>query len=119
MTPRFNEPLFNEHLDVRNGILCPCNSKIYEEPQYKEPLNLTNNKFGWSPATSFNRGSTVVTSMLLLFSNVHICHLGSYGSLARFREVSRLTAVGDNTVVGGTGDYADFQYLKSLLEQKV
>ncbi|KAJ7394127.1 Proteasome subunit beta type-4 [Desmophyllum pertusum] len=45
--------------------------------------------------------------------------LGSYGSLARFREVSRLTAVGNNTVVGGSGDYADFQYLKSVLEQKV
>ena len=117
--PRLNEPdLFNEHLDIKNGILCPCDSKIYEEPQYNEPLNLTN-KFNWSPATSLNRGSTVVTSMLLLFSNVQICLLGSYGSLARFREVSRLTAVGDNTVVGGTGDYADFQYLKSLLEQKV
>ena len=45
--------------------------------------------------------------------------LGSYGSLARFREVSRLAAVGNNTVVGGSGDYADFQYLKSVLEQKV
>jgi len=45
--------------------------------------------------------------------------LGSYGSLARFREVSRLTAVGNNTVVGGSGDYGDFQYLKSVLEQKV
>ena len=44
---------------------------------------------------------------------------GSYGSLARFREVSRLTAVGNNTVVGGSGDYADFQNLKSLLDQKV
>ena len=28
-------------------------------------------------------------------------------------------AVGNNTVIGGSGDYADFQYLKSELEQKV
>ena len=45
--------------------------------------------------------------------------LGSYGSLARFREVSRLMFVGRNTVIGGSGDYADFQYLTSELEQKV
>lgn len=46
--------------------------------------------------------------------------LGSYGSLARFRDVSRLKVVGDsNTVVGGSGDYADFQHIQSLLEQKV
>lgn len=45
--------------------------------------------------------------------------LGSYGSLARFREVSRLMSVRNNTVVGGSGDYADFQYIQSLLERKV
>lgn len=44
---------------------------------------------------------------------------GSYGSLARYRSVSRLMKVNDNTVIGGTGDYADFQHLKSVLEQKV
>ena len=27
--------------------------------------------------------------------------------------------VGRNTVIGGSGDYADFQYLTSELEQKV
>ena len=26
--PQFNEPLFNEHLDITNGTLCPSNSKI-------------------------------------------------------------------------------------------
>ncbi|KAK2559483.1 Proteasome subunit beta type-4 [Acropora cervicornis] len=45
--------------------------------------------------------------------------LGSYGSLARFRKVSRLMSVCNNTVVGGSGDYADFQYIQSLLERKV
>ena len=33
------EPLFNENLDITNGILCPSNSKIYEkEPRHNEPL---------------------------------------------------------------------------------
>ena len=36
--PRFNEPLFDENLDITSGILCPSNSKIYEkEPRYNEP----------------------------------------------------------------------------------
>ena len=38
--PRFNEPLFNEVLDIMNDILCPGQSysKMYGiEPQYNEP----------------------------------------------------------------------------------
>ena len=54
-----------------------------------------------------------------LLCNVFHFSLGSYGSLARFREVSRLMSVRNNTVVGGSGDYADFQYIQSLLERKV
>ena len=38
--PRFNEPLFNEVLDITNGILCPGQSysKMYGiKPRYNEP----------------------------------------------------------------------------------
>ena len=38
--PRFNEPLFNEFLDIMNNTLCPSQnySKMYGiEPQYNEP----------------------------------------------------------------------------------
>ena len=45
--------------------------------------------------------------------------LCSYGSLARYRAVSRLYRVNDSTVVGGGGDFADFQFIKSLITQKV
>lgn len=44
--------------------------------------------------------------------------LGSYGSLARFRDISRLMKVNDSTIVGGFGDYADFQFIMKLLEQQ-
>jgi 20S proteasome subunit beta 7 len=44
--------------------------------------------------------------------------LGSYGSLARYRNVPRLLKVNDQTVVGVMGDYADFQYLQAIIEQK-
>lgn len=37
--------------------------------------------------------------------------MGSYGSLARFRSISRLLKVNDTTMLGASGDYADFQYL--------
>ncbi|KAM7437161.1 Proteasome subunit beta type-4 [Porites harrisoni] len=76
-----------------------------------------------SPAKRTMYPTTTGTSVLGLKFNDGVIMaadtLGSYGSLARFREVSRLMAVGDNTVIGGSGDYADFQYLKSELEQKV
>ena len=43
--PRFNEPLFNEVLDITNDILCPGQSysKMYGiEPRYNEFFDITN-----------------------------------------------------------------------------
>ncbi|XP_033927184.1 proteasome subunit beta type-4 [Melopsittacus undulatus] len=45
--------------------------------------------------------------------------LGSYGSLARFRGISRLLKVNDTTMLGASGDYADFQYLAQVIDQMV
>ncbi|XP_018324354.1 proteasome subunit beta type-4 [Agrilus planipennis] len=45
--------------------------------------------------------------------------LGSYGSLARFRNCPRIIKVNDNIILGAGGDYGDFQYVKDLIEQKV
>ncbi|XP_032060520.1 proteasome subunit beta type-4 [Aythya fuligula] len=45
--------------------------------------------------------------------------MGSYGSLARFRNISRLLRVNDSTVLGASGDYADFQYLAQIIDQMV
>ena len=50
MEPRFNEPLFNEVLDIRNDILRPGQSYSkmygielrYNEPRYNEFLDITN-----------------------------------------------------------------------------
>jgi 20S proteasome subunit beta 7 len=35
--------------------------------------------------------------------------LASYGSLARFKDVQRLKAVGEHTVIGAGGEMSDFQ----------
>ena len=45
--------------------------------------------------------------------------LGSYGSLARYRDVSRILKVNECTIMGAGGDYADFQFIKSIIEQRV
>ncbi|CAO3656803.1 unnamed protein product [Mucor hiemalis] len=38
--------------------------------------------------------------------------LGSYGSLARFRDIKRLYPVGESTIVGCSGDISDYQYIQ-------
>ncbi|KAG6447309.1 proteasome subunit beta type-4 [Manduca sexta] len=45
--------------------------------------------------------------------------LGSYGSLARFRDCPRVMKVNDLILLGSGGDYADFQYLKDIITQKI
>lgn len=45
--------------------------------------------------------------------------LGSFGSLAKFRNCERVIKINDNIILGAGGDYADFQYIKSLIEQKM
>lgn len=45
--------------------------------------------------------------------------LASYGSLARFKNVPRLHAVGAHTILGASGDMSDFQYLQNTLDQLV
>ncbi|EFA05833.1 proteasome subunit beta type-4 [Tribolium castaneum] len=45
--------------------------------------------------------------------------LGSYGSLARYRNCPRIMKVNDNIILGAGGDYADFQYVKDIIEQKI
>lgn len=45
--------------------------------------------------------------------------LGSYGSMARFRDLTRILKVNDKVVVGASGDYADYQFLSEIIEQRV
>ena len=45
--------------------------------------------------------------------------LGSYGSMARFRNLSRVMKVNDYTVMSAAGDYADFQYLGDEIRSMV
>ncbi|ORY85311.1 20S proteasome subunit [Leucosporidium creatinivorum] len=46
-------------------------------------------------------------------------NLASYGSLARFKDIVRLHPVGEQTLLGASGDMADFQQVKRLLENLI
>jgi len=43
--------------------------------------------------------------------------LGSYGSLARFTDLRRISKMGEFTLVGADGDYSDFQYIKKVMKE--
>ncbi|GMF43666.1 unnamed protein product [Phytophthora fragariaefolia] len=43
--------------------------------------------------------------------------LGSYGSLARFTDQRRLTAVHNTTLLGAGGDFSDFQFIKDKMDE--
>jgi 20S proteasome subunit beta 7 len=45
--------------------------------------------------------------------------LGSYGSLAKFRDERRLADVGEHTIIGGSGDLADYDAILHMLEDLV
>lgn len=45
--------------------------------------------------------------------------IASYGSLARFKDISRLHKVGDYTIIGAGGDMSDFQYIQTLLGELI
>ncbi|XP_077562854.1 proteasome subunit beta type-4 [Haemaphysalis longicornis] len=82
------------------------------------------------PATMFNgtrqrtqSPMTTATSVLGIKFNGGVMiaadTLGSYGSLARFRDCPRILRVNDQIAATASGDYADFQFLKSVIEQKM
>lgn len=42
--------------------------------------------------------------------------MASYGNLARYKDTRRLQRVGDNTLIGASGEISDFQSLMDMLE---
>jgi 20S proteasome subunit beta 7 len=45
--------------------------------------------------------------------------LVSYGNLARFHNVDRVFQINKNIILGVSGDYADFQYIHQIIQEKV
>ncbi len=51
-----------------------------------------------------------------LGGNVQI-DIGSYGSTTRYKSVERLRPIGQNTLVGATGEMSDFQTILQILDR--
>lgn len=45
--------------------------------------------------------------------------LASYGSMARYSDINRVLPLGKFTLIGGSGDYSDFQYIMKMLDELV
>ena len=45
--------------------------------------------------------------------------LGSYGSMARFRDLTRVHKVGKRSILGAGGEFSDFQKLRDMLDEQV
>ncbi|XP_048476322.1 proteasome subunit beta type-4 [Rhincodon typus] len=96
---------------VTGGISVPGPGRFYSVPGSELPGVVSHTLSPMVTGTSvlgvkFDGGVILAADML-----------GSYGSMARFRNISRLMKVNDNTVLGASGDYADYQYLKQAIEQ--
>ncbi|KAH6568051.1 hypothetical protein BASA62_005728 [Batrachochytrium salamandrivorans] len=45
--------------------------------------------------------------------------LASYGSLAQIRDMKRMTAFGDHTVIGASGDMSDWQHIQHMINGRI
>ncbi|KAI7853509.1 nucleophile aminohydrolase [Circinella umbellata] len=98
----------NENIDQYNTV--PLQKTL--------PDNLAQAAYG--PVTRTQQPLVTGTSVIALKYRDGIMMaadmLGSYGSLARFRDIERLMPVGEHTVVGASGDLSDQQYISHVLE---
>jgi len=106
--------MFNEAAPLwRNG---PAPGKYFHFPGQSTTTGDDAKKHTMAPVTT---GSSVIAlkfdgGVILAADN-----LGSYGGLARYRNIERIFKVTDSAVVGCAGDIADFQFLQEIIEQKV
>lgn len=84
--------------------------------------NMTGNRTDGMAARTLNPVTTGSSVLGVTFDGgvaIAADILGSYGSLARFRQCRRVLRVNDTTILGASGDYADYQFLSGVIEEKV
>ncbi|XP_027717836.1 proteasome subunit beta type-4 [Vombatus ursinus] len=115
------EPL----LEPRSGLWAggPSPGQFYRIPPVSGAFPGPDSTVCGSPVTRTQNPMVTGTSVLgVKFEGgvvIAADMLGSYGSLARFRNISRIMRVNNNTMLGASGDYADFQYVKQVIDQMV
>jgi len=92
-------------------------------PQYQKPKHdrQTQVQLGPSRRTTdpYVTGSSVLAVIYKDGVMIAADTLASYGSLARFRSVERMKSVGKHTLIGASGEYSDFQYIMTLLDDLI
>ncbi|KPJ10977.1 Proteasome subunit beta type-4 [Papilio machaon] len=83
------------------------------------PLSHINQDFRAHSAAPITTTTTVIGIKFDKGCVIAADTLGSYGSLARFRDCPRVLKVNDLILLGSGGDYADYQYLRDIIEQKI
>jgi 20S proteasome subunit beta 7 len=68
-------------------------------------------------AIRYKDGIMMAADCLGMFRSKSADILASYGSLARFRDLQRMTQLGETTLLGTSGDISDFQFTTNMLKQ--
>lgn len=102
----------------RNDVYGPYSYEIAGAKVKGEPSASDIEKF---PSMHTQRPIITGTSVLAVKFNGGVImaadNVGAYGSLLRFSNIERIIKVGDETVVGISGDISDMQYIERLLEE--
>ncbi|KAL3884370.1 hypothetical protein ACJMK2_024515 [Sinanodonta woodiana] len=105
-------PLFRTEF-WRNG---PQPGSIYNFPGGKTEPDINPMKRTMNPTVT---GTSVLGLKFRDGVVISADKLGSYGSLARYRDLTRVMKINDTTILGSSGDYADFQFLTNLIQERV
>jgi len=93
---------------------------IYSGPAEKTPNTYTDQLY---PISRTQQPVTTGTSVLGIKYDKGVLlaadTLASYGSLAKYDNITRLHTIGKNTCLAAGGDLSDFQYLQHLLDGKM
>jgi len=94
----------------------PTPGEQYNFPTKSQNSNANGNQRSAQPITT---GTSVIGIKFEGGVMIAADNLVSYGSLARFQDVQRVFEINTKTIIGAGGDYADFQYLKRLIDDKI
>jgi len=115
----FSSVPFKEPVLWKNAFLSDINATITYEPPVDTPKAKYDDEPSRRTLDPLVTGTSVIGIKYADGIMMAADTLASYGSLARFRNIERIRIVGKNTLVAGSGEYSDFQYIMVSLEELV
>lgn len=96
----------------------PDPSGYYNFPAKRGPAKKAGNKPTSRSQYPVTTGSSVIAVRYKDGVVIGTDTMGHYGGLARYPDLQRVIRVNETTVLGYSGDLADFQYLQSVIERR-